>query len=241
MSSESERDAVLPGDSPSGEALRRDGEQSVARRERGGVSPSAEPLRRDGEQSVARRERGGVSPPAEQPEEIDAATALFNRFRRAAEERGERRLKRPVAGSSLSADPRATARAEERRRRGGQEADLRDPRPLGGVVKGLINTRGWTAPVAVGSVISRWDQLVGAAIAEHCKPQSFDAGVVVVLCDSTAWATNLKLMKPKLMEVFDRELGPGIVSEIEIRGPQAPSWKKGRLSVRGRGPRDTYG
>ena len=236
MSSESERDAVSPA-----EPFRRDDEQNVARREREEVSPPAEPFRLDGEQSVARRERGGVSPPAEQPEEIDAATALFNRFRRAAEERGERRLKRPVAGSSLSADPRATARAEERRRRGGQEADLRDPRPLGGVVKGLINTRGWTAPVAVGSVISRWDQLVGAAIAEHCKPQSFDAGVVVVLCDSTAWATNLKLMKPKLMEVFDRELGPGIVSEIEIRGPQAPSWKKGRLSVRGRGPRDTYG
>lgn len=94
----------------------------------------------------------------------------------------------------------------------------------------------------MGSVISRWNQLVGETIAEHCTPQKFEDGVVVVSCDSTAWATNLKLMKPQLMEVFDRELGKGIVTEVDIRGPQAPSWKKGRFTVRGgRGPRDTYG
>ncbi|TLP95105.1 DUF721 domain-containing protein [Nesterenkonia salmonea] len=112
---------------------------------------------------------------------------------------------------------------------------------LGEALNTLIRSRGWTAPVAVGSVISRWDQLVGDAIAEHCRPETFEDGVVIVNCDSTAWATNLKLMKPKIMDVFEQELGKGIVTEIDIRGPQAPSWKKGRYSVRGRGPRDTYG
>ena len=28
---------------------------------------------------------------------------------------------------------------------------------------------------------------------------------------------------------------------VVVRGPGAPSWKRGRLAVRGRGPRDTYG
>ncbi len=32
-----------------------------------------------------------------------------------------------------------------------------------------------------------------------------------------------------------------VVQQTIIRGPQAPSWKKGKWSVRGRGPRDTYG
>lgn len=177
---------------------------------------------------------------SEEPEIQDAASALFNRFRQAAEERGERRSKRPAPGASLSGDPRAVARAAAPKKPR-QEGDLRDPRPLGGVMKSLISARGWSAPVAVGSVISRWDQLVGTAIAEHCRPSSFEDGTVVVHCDSTAWATNLKLMKPTLFEVFDRELGSKVVTEIDIRGPAAPSWKKGRLSVRGRGPRDTYG
>lgn len=171
----------------------------------------------------------------------DAATVLFNRFRKNAAEQGHRRLKRPPKNTSLKSDPRAAARAAASSS-GSTQADLRDPKPVGAAVKGLIRTRGWSAPVAVGSVISRWNQLVGETIAEHCTPQKFEDGVVVVSCDSTAWATNLKLMKPQLMEVFDRELGKGIVTEVDIRGPQAPSWKKGRFTVRGgRGPRDTYG
>lgn len=116
-----------------------------------------------------------------------------------------------------------------------------DPALLGSAMKGLIRSRGWSAPVAVGSVITRWEQLMGPAIAEHCHPESFENGVVVVVCDSTAWATNLKLMQTQVMDMFDRELGPGIVTRLDIRGPRPPSWKKGKLSVRGRGPRDTYG
>jgi predicted nucleic acid-binding Zn ribbon protein len=36
-------------------------------------------------------------------------------------------------------------------------------------------------------------------------------------------------------------VGEGVVGHIEVLGPDAPSWKRGRLSVRGRGARDTYG
>ena len=176
----------------------------------------------------------------------DAAEVLFNRFRKAAEERGDRRLRRPPSHAALHADPRAvsaavqqdsTGRATPRARN-----DLRDPKPLQETLKTLVRSRGWSAPVAVGSVISRWDQLVGEAIAEHCRPSTFEDGIVQVVCDSTSWATNLKLMKSTIMEVFDQELGKGIVRDVEVRGPQAPSWRKGRYSVRGgRGPRDTYG
>lgn len=178
-------------------------------------------------------------PTGPQDAEQDAAHALFNRYRKSAEERGERRLSRPPKNTSLASNPRASS--TPRRRGASQDDDFRDPKPLGGLVKGLIRSRGWSAPVAVGSVMSRWEQLVGEAIAEHCTPSKFEDGVVTVHCDSTAWATNLKLMKHQLMEVFDRELGKGIVTQIDIYGPQAPSWKKGRFSVRGRGPRDTYG
>ena len=37
------------------------------------------------------------------------------------------------------------------------------------------------------------------------------------------------------------ELGPGTVRDITVLGPAAPSWKHGKLHVKGRGPRDTYG
>jgi predicted nucleic acid-binding Zn ribbon protein len=117
----------------------------------------------------------------------------------------------------------------------------RAPRGVGSVLDSLVAGRGLKAPVAVGSVLSRWDDLVGPGISGHCRPESFDETVVRVRCDSTAYAANLRLMVPQLLRTFDEQLGEGIITRIEILGPAAPSWKRGRRSVRGRGPRDTYG
>lgn len=172
----------------------------------------------------------------------DAAALILARMRRAAEARGEHRMRGMPRGGSLAGDPRRSAGTQTAGASGARSpASRRDPSLLGSVVDGLISTRGWSSPVAVGSVIARWDQLVGAQVAAHCRPERFEDGVVDVACDSTAWATNLKLMQPQLMDMFTRELGRGIVTGLRIRGPQAPSWKKGRWSVRGPGPRDTYG
>ena len=67
-------------------------------------------------------------------------------------------------------------------------------------------------------------------------------GTLVVRTDSTAWATELKLLAPNLVKRLNAELGDGTVLVVEVLGPNAPSWKHGRLGLRGgRGPRDTYG
>lgn len=171
----------------------------------------------------------------------DAAAILLARMRKAAEDRGEHRLRSLPKGSSLHQDPRKSSKTAAERPKNAAVGSWRDPSLLGSVMDGLISTRGWNSPVAVGSVVSRWAELVGPQVAEHCTPERFENGVVDVVCDSTAWATNLKLLQPQLMDMFTRELGQGIVTGLNIRGPQAPSWKKGRYSVRGRGPRDTYG
>ena len=62
----------------------------------------------------------------------------------------------------------------------------------------------------------------------------------MVQTDSTAWATQM--LAATVVRRLNEELGDGTVARIEVRGPAAPSWTKGRRSVRdGRGPRDTYG
>ena len=64
----------------------------------------------------------------------------------------------------------------------------------------------------------------------------------MVRTDSTAWATQLRLLAPTVVRRLNEELGHGTVALIEVAGPHLPSWKKGPRSVRdGRGPRDTYG
>ena len=105
----------------------------------------------------------------------------------------------------------------------------------------LVAERGWSSPVAVGSVMAQWAVLVGPEISAHCTPESFTDTTLHVRTDSTAWATQLRLLSSSLLEKFRTELGDGVVTSIQVLGPAAPSWRKGLRTVNGRGPRDTYG
>ncbi|HQR26819.1 MAG TPA: DciA family protein [Nocardioides sp.] len=124
----------------------------------------------------------------------------------------------------------------------GAHPDERDPQPLGTTVGRVVADHGWELELRVHGVFARWAELVGAEVAAHSSPESFADGRLVVRTDSTAWATQLRLLAPALVRRLNEELGHGSVSLVEVLGPQAPSWRKGPRSVRGgRGPRDTYG
>jgi predicted nucleic acid-binding Zn ribbon protein len=168
----------------------------------------------------------------EESDEVDAAKAMLNRVREAAATRGEVRAR---AGNRRRTSARTPAE------RASASGGGRDPQGLGTVFGRLVRDRGWASPVAVGSVISRWDELVGADIAAHCRPESFQDSTVQVRCDSTAWATQLRLLSAPLLKRFDEALGNGVVTKIQVLAPAAPNWRKGKRTVSGRGPRDTYG
>ncbi len=105
-----------------------------------------------------------------------------------------------------------------------------------------MGDHGWELDLRVHGVFGRWPELVGQEVSSHCTPESFADGRLVVRTDSTAWATQLKLLAPTLVRRLNEELGHGTVVVIEVLGPHGPTWKKGPRSVRdGRGPRDTYG
>ena len=181
---------------------------------------------------------GGLQP-GRDPDDIDAAQSALNRMREAAASRGEIRRKAPPRPGST---PQKTARSAGSTRGFGQfHGTGRDPMGLGKVVGRLVAERGWSSPVAVGSVMAEWATLVGPEISAHCTPESFTDTTLHVRCDSTAWATQLRLLSLSLLEKFRTELGDGVVTKIQVLGPAAPSWRKGGRTVNGRGPRDTYG
>ena len=124
----------------------------------------------------------------------------------------------------------------------GAHPDERDPQLLDSTIGRLISDQGWGTDVRVHGVFSRWDAIVGREVAQHATPESFGDGKLVVRTDSTAWATQMKLLAPTVVRRLNEELGDGTVTVIDVLGPHGPSWKRGPRSVRdGRGPRDTYG
>ncbi|WP_405778834.1 DUF721 domain-containing protein [Streptomyces sp. NBC_00859] len=128
--------------------------------------------------------------------------------------------------------------------RSGARADGRDPLTLGAAINRLITERGWETPAAVGGVMGRWPQIVGDDLANHCVPQRYDedARVLTVQCDSTAWATQLRLLAPQLVARLNADLGHGTVKLLKVLGPGGPPRRFGPLRAPGsKGPGDTYG
>lgn len=188
----------------------------------------------------------------------DAVSAAFAAMRRQAVRSGRApRLgtagptpRRALAGRGVRIPGivESPAPAAERRRRGrptGKDGRAlprsRDVASVASILGREIRRRGWAAELASGWVTTHWDRLVGQRIAEHAAVEMLKDTTLFISCDSTAWATNLRLMQAKILEAIAAEVGDGLVTELKIFGPRAPSWRKGPLHVRGRGPRDTYG
>jgi len=163
---------------------------------------------------------------------------------------------RPLSGIDLARAALARSRQEARARgsavpakrpKGGRAAvgsarrDAGDPELLGETLSRLLVERGWDVPAAVAGVTERWVEIAGADLADHCQPDRFDAGVLHLIAESTAWATQVRLLVPRLHQRIDDVIGGGVVTRIEVRGPSGPDWRRGALRVRGPGPRDTYG
>lgn len=140
----------------------------------------------------------------------------------------------------------ASSPAPRRRRRApgeGEEAFApgRDPVRAGAVLSEWTHQVGWAAPLAVEDLMTGWREIAGEQTAEHTRPRGVERGVLVIQCDSTAWAAQLRLMRTHVVtRVMERFPDAG-VSDIRFVGPDVPSWKHGPRTVPGRGPRDTYG
>jgi hypothetical protein len=139
----------------------------------------------------------------------------------------------PTAGAADGgADGAGTARGRPRRD---------DPQRLGQAIGGLLDEHGWQQRAAIGSVFGRWGEIVGPELAAHTKPDAFTDGELAVTADSTAWATQVRLLAPQLVRRLNAELGDGTVRRVRVRGPAPPRQRGGWRVPGGRGPRDTYG
>lgn len=140
-------------------------------------------------------------------------------------------LRRKSLGRSRRVDPVSSS----------AHPDDRDPQTLDATLGRFVTERGWQTELRVHGVFTRWGAIVGRDVSEHVTPESYADGRLVVRTDSTAWATQMKLLAPDLVRRLNEELGDGTIEVIDILGPHLPRWTGGRFRVKGRGPRDTYG
>ncbi len=156
------------------------------------------------------------------------SVAVYQRFRR-------------VFGSASVRG--ANARKRRQKSAGGSVpfAPGRDPDRLGDIVSGLTARLGWDSSLAQSDLMLAWREIAGEETAAHSRPTGIENGTLTVECESTAWATQLRLMRVQITTRIAERYPDAGVQSIRFQGPDAPSWKRGPKSVQGRGPRDTYG
>lgn len=108
--------------------------------------------------------------------------------------------------------------AQERRRaeldRATQEADAPDADvvvPVGPTVRAappvtglddalrsVVDDRGWGERLRGADLARRWPEVVGAELAQRCRPGRLAAGVLQVVVESPLWATQLRYLADQI-------------------------------------------
>ena len=58
-----------------------------------------------------------------------------------------------------------------------------------------------------GAALRRWEEIVGALLASKSAPDRYDKGTVWVATQGSAWAQELRLMKPQILERLEAMAG----------------------------------
>jgi predicted nucleic acid-binding Zn ribbon protein len=149
------------------------------------------------------------------------------------------RMREAVTGR-LSRDAK---RIIEKKKKGGTRPfdKGREPSSASSTLDALINDFKWTGEIGEAELFNSWSKIVGEDTAAKSTPETLIDGILTVRCSSTAWATQLRLMRETILEKLKADYPSLPVTEIKLLGPAGPSFKRGPRSVPGRGPRDTYG
>lgn len=109
-----------------------------------------------------------------------------------------------------------------------------DPRPVAESLDRI--TRAFGAPRArdLAALFSRWETVVGPEIAQHAEPRSLRDGVLILLVDQPAWATQLRYLAPELLARIGAGVSGSAVTEIQIRVAVEAGWTGGMGRAAGR-------
>jgi predicted nucleic acid-binding Zn ribbon protein len=99
------------------------------------------------------------------------------------------------------------------------EADL--PR-VGDALDAIRRELGMGAPSEIDALLASWDDLVGAALAAHSRPQTVRGGVLVVVADGAAWAGQLRYLDQVLVTRIAEEVPAVSVREVRVSVSREP-------------------
>jgi hypothetical protein len=115
---------------------------------------------------------------------------------------------------------------------------MRRPEKLGNAMSSALKGLNLDLRMREGKAMALWPDIVGEVTANRTKPLYVNRGALVVLVASSAWANQLNLLKPKLLQAFAERCGPGVIKDIRWKsGDQEPEAERKALEAMAMGIR----
>ena len=82
---------------------------------------------------------------------------------------------------------------------------------------GELSTRfGLAPPATLHQVFADWATLVGEPLATHVRPTTLRDGMLRLMADESAWATQVKYLGQELIDRINERLGGPVVRELAV-------------------------
>ena len=87
---------------------------------------------------------------------------------------------------------------------------------LGEAIEAFLEKHGLKEDVKMQRVISDWERLMGAPIAQNTEKIWFKRGVLYIKVASPVWKNELQMARKKIAETVNREVRSEIVKEVRV-------------------------
>ena len=115
------------------------------------------------------------------------------------------------------------ARADPGKQDAAESRHIYGPRPLGGLVPGLVRAAFRKRSPATAQVIADWEAIVGPLLAAVAAPRRLAAGTLTLACTGPV-ALELQHLAPALIERINAQLGRTVVERLRfVQDPFEPA------------------
>jgi len=91
-----------------------------------------------------------------------------------------------------------------------------EPTPVGASLDRVARRFGIRSATTLPAVFERWSDLVGEGVGARTTPRALRGTTLVVAVDDPSWATQLRWLEADLVARIGVELGPGVVTALEL-------------------------
>lgn len=101
--------------------------------------------------------------------------------------------------------------------------EMGDPVSVGDAAAMIGQELGLAEPLVFTRLVDAWAELVGENIAAHSRVRAVRNGVIEVVVDSPAWASEFRYLESELVARASRLVGEGVVGSVRatVEGPSA--------------------